>query len=111
MQKLTRLASLFGTCALLMVSQASAQDATNTRLLKELATSKVLKVSTILPNGDVNPYGVAFVPEGFPEDSPLKAEDILVSNFNNGKNFQGTGTTIVSIAPKGSFSCFSRVKD
>ena len=40
-------------------------------------------VSTVPPNGDVNPYGVAFVPQGFPNGGSLKAGDILVSNFNN----------------------------
>src|SRR5215471_5173764 len=49
-------------------------------------------VSTVPPNGDVNPYGVAFVPQGFQSGSgPLRAGDILVSNFNNSKNLQGTG--------------------
>ena len=30
-------------------------------------------VSTVPPNGDVNPYGVAFVPQGFPNGGPLQA--------------------------------------
>ena len=47
-------------------------------------------------NGDVNPYGVAFVPDRFNAGAgPLKTGDILISNFNNAKNLQGTGTTIV----------------
>jgi hypothetical protein len=37
-------------------------------------------VSTVPGNGDVNPYGVAFVPVGFPS-GVLNAGDILVSNF------------------------------
>ena len=28
-------------------------------------------VSPVPPNGDVNPYGVAFVPQGFPNGGPL----------------------------------------
>ncbi len=56
-------------------------------------------VSTVPPNGDENPYGVAVVPAGFPKAAPLAPGDILVSNFNNNQNLQGTGTTIVSIAP------------
>jgi hypothetical protein len=43
-------------------------------------------VSTVPPNGDVNPYGVAFVPQGFRNGGPLQAGDILVSNFNNSMN-------------------------
>jgi hypothetical protein len=59
--------------------------------------SPVVTVSTVPSNGDVNPYGVAFVPEGFPAGGVLKTGDILVSNFNNSNNLQGTGTTIVRI--------------
>jgi hypothetical protein len=37
-------------------------------------------VSTVPPNGDVNPYGVAFVPQGFQSGTgPLRPGDILVS--------------------------------
>jgi hypothetical protein len=57
----------------------------------------VVSVSTIPPNGDVNPYGVAFVPAGFPTGGALNVNDVLVSNFNNNQNLQGTGTTIVRI--------------
>lgn len=57
----------------------------------------VRSVSTVPSNGDVNPYGVAFVPSGFPAGGTIKPGDILVSNFNNKQNLQGTGTTIVRI--------------
>lgn len=57
--------------------------------------------STVPPNGDVNPYGVAFVPQGFPSHGTISAGDLLVSNFNNAHNLQGTGTTIVKIVPNG----------
>src|ERR1700681_4408241 len=52
-------------------------------------------------SGDVNPYGVAFVPVGFPAGGKIAAGDVLVSNFNNIKNVQGTGTTIVQLTPRG----------
>jgi len=48
--------------------------------------------STVPPNGDVNPYGVAVVPMSM---GSLVQGDVLVSNFNNSQNLQGTGTTIV----------------
>jgi hypothetical protein len=54
-------------------------------------------VSTVPANGDLNPYGVAFVPAGIPAGGALHPGDILVSNFNNSQNLQGTGTTIVDI--------------
>ena len=55
-------------------------------------------VSTMPPNGDVNPYGVAYVPRGIPTGGVLQGGDVLVSNFNNALNLQGTGTTIVRVS-------------
>jgi hypothetical protein len=52
--------------------------------------------STVPKIGDVNPYGVAVVPHGAGE---LHDDHVLVSNFNNGDNLQGTGTTIVQVSP------------
>jgi len=64
-------------------------------------------VSTLPPNGDLNLYGVAFVPLLFQSGSgPLQPGDILVSNFNNSSNLQGTGTTIVRIPVSGPVSLF-----
>jgi uncharacterized protein YjiK len=59
----------------------------------------VRAVSTVPANGDVNPYGVAFVPPGFPTGGAISPGDILVSNFNSSANLQGTGTTIVDVPP------------
>lgn len=47
--------------------------------------------------GDVNPYGVAFVPSRFPAGGLLRAGDVIVANFNDVTNAQGTGTTIVRV--------------
>ena len=66
----------------------------------------ILSVSTVPPNGDQNPYGVAFVPKDFPSGGPLSPGDILVSNFNNSSNIQGTGSTIVQIQQNGTVSVF-----
>jgi hypothetical protein len=63
--------------------------------------------STVPKNGDVNPYGTVVVPNSV---GKLVQGDVLVSNFNNSKNLQGTGTTIVQISPSGSLSVFARVK-
>ena len=65
-----------------------------------------LQVSTVPANGDTNPYGVAFVPFGFPQGGPLNPGDILVSNFNNSAGLSGTGTTIVRVTPAGQVSLF-----
>jgi DNA-binding beta-propeller fold protein YncE len=57
--------------------------------------------STIPPKGDLNPYGVAIVPAGFPSGGTIIPGDVLVSNFNNKTNAQGTGTTIIDLTPNG----------
>jgi hypothetical protein len=55
--------------------------------------------STVPTNGDQNPYGVAFVPPGFPKGGIISPGDLLVSNFNNAANCQGQGTTIIQYTP------------
>src|ERR1700745_720421 len=62
--------------------------------------------STVPANGDVNPYGVAVIPHG---TGHLGQGNILVSNFNNKANVQGTGTTIVQITPHGHVALFAKV--
>ncbi len=54
-------------------------------------------VSTTPTNGDVNPYGVAFVPRDFPTGGTINPGDVLVPNFNASTNLQGSGTTIVDV--------------
>ena len=63
-------------------------------------------VSTVPSNGDLNPYGVAYVPKNIPAGPGLQAGDILVSNFNDSNNLQGTGTTIVRVDKSGNVSTF-----
>ncbi|HXX69281.1 MAG TPA: hypothetical protein VEK07_19000 [Polyangiaceae bacterium] len=65
-----------------------------------------MSASTVPANGDVNPYGVAFVPGGFPEGGLLRGGDVIVANFNNSANLQGTGTTIVRVNANASPSLF-----
>lgn len=60
--------------------------------------------STVPGNGDLNPYGVALVSRGA---GRLHAGDLLVSNFNDKANQQGTGTTIEQISPAGARSQFA----
>jgi hypothetical protein len=62
--------------------------------------------STIPSNGDLNPYGVARVPT---TTGSLTKGNILVSNFNNSQNLQGTGTTIVQITPSGTVTLFAQI--
>jgi hypothetical protein len=73
--------------------------------------SQVWSISTVPSNGDVNPYGVVFIPDSFPVGTGLLHHgDVLVSNFNNSKNLQGTGTTIVDISSTGMQSLFFQGK-
>jgi hypothetical protein len=62
--------------------------------------------STIPANGDINPYGVAVVPS---TTGDLVRGHVLVSNFNNSNNLQGTGTTIVEISPGGDRKLFAQI--
>jgi hypothetical protein len=64
--------------------------------------------STVPVNGDVNPYGVAVVPQS---TGDLYQGDVLVSNFNDKNNAQGAGTTIVRVSPAGAVSLFARISD
>ncbi|MFY9932849.1 MAG: hypothetical protein WAK82_33090 [Streptosporangiaceae bacterium] len=62
--------------------------------------------STVPGNGDVNPYGVAVVPRS---TGDLNQGSVLVSNFNDKANVQGTGTTVVQVSPSGHRSLFASV--
>jgi hypothetical protein len=62
--------------------------------------------STVPANGDVNPYGIAVVPRS---TGSLIQGNILISNFNSSANLQGTGTTIVQIAPDGTVGLFAQI--
>jgi hypothetical protein len=62
--------------------------------------------STVPANGDVNPYGVAVVGQS---QGNLVKGDVLVSNFNDQANAQGTGTTIVEVAPNHQVTQFAQI--
>jgi len=84
------------TAAVVGLLPATAGAAETQAFLPDLAIS-----STIPANGDLNPYGVAIVPSGFPSGGVLAPGDVLVANFNNINNVQGTGTTIIKFSPNG----------
>jgi hypothetical protein len=52
--------------------------------------------STVTDNGDLNPYAVVVAPVSA---GKIQKDDVLVDNFNNLSNLQGTGTTIVGYRP------------
>ncbi|MFE9426381.1 hypothetical protein ACFYNO_25860 [Kitasatospora sp. NPDC006697] len=62
--------------------------------------------STVPANGDVNPYGTVVIKH---DEGDLHKGSVLVSNFNNSANLQGTGTTLVQIAPDGTATQFAQI--
>ncbi|KVC36351.1 hypothetical protein [Burkholderia pseudomultivorans] len=55
-----------------------------------------LLVNTVPDNGDQNPYAIAVAPASA---GTIQQGDVLVDNFNNAANLQGTGSTIVDYRP------------
>jgi hypothetical protein len=76
-------------------------------LIGPLRHTKVI-ASTIPADGDVNPYGVAAIPR---DTGALHQGNVLVSDFNNKANGQGTGTTIAQVSPRGKATLFAHVTD
>jgi len=56
----------------------------------------VTLTSSVTDNGDLNPYAVVVAPVSA---GKIQKDDVLVDNFNNISNLQGTGTTIVLYRP------------
>jgi hypothetical protein len=103
-RRFVKTAVLFGMAISLAIASATSSSATVTFLGGLHSNTGI--ASTVPANGDVNPYGVAVVGRSV---GRLVAGDVLVSNFNNSANLQGTGSTIVEIAPNGSRVVFARI--
>ncbi|HEV3277326.1 MAG TPA: hypothetical protein VG860_10960 [Terriglobia bacterium] len=86
--------ALVAAMALILTGSALASGSNDQPFLP----NPVVVASTVPSNGDVNPYGVAFVPQGFPTGGTISAQNLLISNFNNNQNLQGTGSTIIKVA-------------
>ena len=56
----------------------------------------VTLTTTVTDNGDLNPYAIVVAPAAA---GRIQAGDVLVDNFNNISNLQGTGGTIVDYNP------------
>ena len=64
-------------------------------------------ISTVPDNGDQNPYAIVVAPASA---GAIEKDDVLVSNFNNAKNLQGTGSTIVRYTPStGKLATFATI--
>jgi hypothetical protein len=91
--------------ALLLCFSVVARADDGDSILKHFKKIKTI-ASTVPGNGDVNPYGLFQVPRSV---GNLTEGHFLVSNFNASTNFQGTGTTIVDIAPNGTLTQFAQI--
>lgn len=102
---------LVGAAAVLAGSAvpAAASDLSSTTVRPYLShlTHQTVVGTTVPTNGDVNPYGVAVVSHTV---GRLVAGDVLVSNFNGKSNFQGTGSTVVELAPDGQQTLFAHLR-
>jgi hypothetical protein len=88
---------------------AAAASAASKPFIDRFAT--ISTVASAVPKagpakGDVNPYGVAVVPRS---TGKLVRGDVLVSNFNDSGNDQGTGSSIVEVSPSGKARVFAVV--
>ena len=95
-----------GAAALAAFAVAPAAEAGTQSFIGQFSKIKTI-ASTVPHNGDVNPYGVAVVPRS---TGRLVKGNVLVSNFNNSKNLQGTGTTIVQVSPGGQQTVFAHIR-
>jgi hypothetical protein len=98
-------ASITGAAGLLAVTAGSASAGGFPAFVGPLHRTSVI-ASTVPGNGDVNPYGVAVIPRS---TGDLFRGNVLVSNFNNKANVQGTGTTIVEVTPSGHQWVFAKI--
>jgi DNA-binding beta-propeller fold protein YncE len=88
---LLALAGLAAIAAPPMAARADAQQG-----LLETIHKHITRTSTVTDNGDLNPYAVVVAPVSV---GKIQKDDVLVDNFNNLSNLQGTGTTIVDYNP------------
>ena len=66
-----------------------------------------LVTSTVPANGDQNPYAMVVAPV---TAGAVQKDDLLVDNFNNRGNLQGTGSTIIDYRPStGQTSTFATI--
>ncbi|MGA2810663.1 MAG: hypothetical protein ABSG16_04640 [Candidatus Acidiferrum sp.] len=97
--------TVFGVLLLVLFSAQSVRADDEASVLNKFKTISTV-ASTVPSNGDVNPYGIVLVQQSV---GNLQKGHVLISNFNNSSNAQGTGTTIVDIAPNGTVTQFAQI--
>ena len=86
----------FGAALLGLLLTVSAASADEPKGFLETVHRHATLTSTVTDNGDLNPYAVVVAPVSA---GKIHEGDVLVDNFNNISNLQGTGTTIVDYNP------------
>jgi len=84
------------TLGLALTPPAGTVSAAEQRGLLETIHRHMTLTSSVPENGDLNPYAVVVAPVSA---GKIEKDDVLVDNFNNISNLQGTGTTIVDYRP------------
>ncbi|MFZ0694986.1 MAG: hypothetical protein WAN51_12720 [Alphaproteobacteria bacterium] len=87
--------SLLVLAALVAATAPPVQAQEPSGLLDTIHRHKTL-TSTVTDNGDLNPYALVVAPVS---TGKIQKNDILVDNFNNISNLQGTGGTIIDYNP------------
>jgi len=92
-----RLAQGISAAALAVtLAGATGARADEPRGLLETLRRHITLTSTVTDNGDLNPYAIVVAPVSA---GKIQKDDVLVDNFNNISNLQGTGSTIVDYNP------------
>ena len=89
-------ASVAALAAVVITFALGGAPAAAAKGLLEVLHKHAILTSTVTDNGDLNPYAVVVAPVSA---GRVNAGDVLVDNFNNVSNLQGTGTTIVDYTP------------
>src|SRR5258708_2032072 len=87
--------TLFALSVVFAVAAPAVQAEGPSGLLETIHRHRTL-TSTVTDNGDLNPYAVIVAPVSA---GRVQKDDVLVDNFNNISNLQGTGGTIVDYNP------------
>ncbi|MFI2200434.1 hypothetical protein ACH47Z_06535 [Streptomyces sp. NPDC020192] len=102
---LVRGLSAWTAAAALSVTAAAGTASADGTFLGRLHSVREV-ASTVPANGDVNPYGTAVVAR---DVGNLRRGNVLVGNFDNSQNQQGTGTSLVQVGPRGTATLFAQI--
>ncbi len=96
--------AIAAACLLILCLSTGTAGAHSTSFLGNFSQNSLVASTALPPQNDVNPYGVAVITES---QGSLHRGNVLVSNFNNEENLQGSGTTIVEVSPSGQATTFA----